>query len=210
MKRVIVLGLAMAAVGCGSEFSAQGSGGSGSQTTPGALGAVELQLNPPRIDTPNIGTRTSCTAGTTGTYAYFLGAASGGETASERVSSGMVPSGNGFAISCQLIEAPDAIYVTARISGRDANSRRGAAAVEFSGSIPRSSAFGALDSGTIDSDDTGRLSADPNVASCVLDKLVADEDGGFSAAIVCPALLGDDDVSGCAATGYVAFSGCAG
>jgi hypothetical protein len=209
MKLMSVLVL-LPALGCGSEFTAAEDGGVGGKITPGATGAAEFTLRPPRADVPNIGTRTSCRAGTSGTYTYFLGELDDGSTGLDRVESAMVPSGNGFAISCQVIETQDSTFVTAQISGRDSNSRKVSAALEFSGSIPRGDTFGALDSGAIDSADTGLLASAPDVASCVLEDLSADDARGFTARIVCPAVVGDDEVSGCEATGVVSFAGCSG
>lgn len=105
-----VVGLAAWLAGCGGEVqegneapggaggssgagASGGSGGSGgSKASGGASGAasvaraaVEVRLSPPASSIPNIGTRTSCTAGTTGTYTYFLGALSQGPTGEARV-----------------------------------------------------------------------------------------------------------------------------
>jgi hypothetical protein len=210
MKRVIVLGLAMVAAGCGSEFTAAEDGGVGGKITPGATGAAEFTLRPPRIDVPNIGARTYCAAGISGTYTYLVGERMGGETRIERVASAMVPSGKGFAVSCQIVEAQDDIFITAQISGRDGNTGGGAAALKLSGAVPRGEAFGALDSGAIESDDTGPLASDPEVASCVLEDLSVDDARGLTASVVCPALVGNDELSGCELTGAIAFAGCSG
>lgn len=200
--------LALAALGCGDKFSSEGAGGTGGGLSSQVMGAAEIRLSPPRSDIPNIGARTSCAAGTTGTYTYLLGAASQGLTAQDRVRSGMLKNGSGIAVSCFVSDDGEDIHISASIAGKDANSRHVPASLELSGAIPSEVGWGALGNGTVSSDDTGELAADPSVAVCVLDAVVVSAPGSLTADIVCPALVSDSASAGCEARGAISLSGC--
>ncbi len=201
--------LSVMMLGCsGGKFVAEdgqeGSGGTGA-VTPGAIGAAEIRLSPPASSIPNIGTRTSCNAGTTGTYTFLLGAKSQGITAQERVELGAVA--NGMSTSCTMKSEGPSTRVTASIAGDDSNSRRVGAHLSFSGLLHNQITTGELTNGSFFSDDTGQLWAEPSIADCSLSSIVLN---GYTLAadFSCPVLIGDDDVSGCQASGSVYLSGC--
>lgn len=208
--KAVILGLAVAVSGCGSEFSSQGSGGAGGSVTPtpGAMGAAEILLRPPNLSVPNIGTRTNCTAGSTGTYSYFLGAK--GAPAPDRVRSSMLPSGPDFSVSCSVHSDGTTLRVRLALEGTDANSRSVPVRLELAGAIPIASGWEALEQGDFYSDDTGQLTTDPFAAVCVMENVTSTEPGSLSADFSCPVLVGTDAISGCHASGSVALSGCSG
>ena len=206
-----MLGLALLLAGCGSKFSGSEGGSTGGTggVTPGAMGAAEIRLSPPAQSVPNIGTRTSCTAGSTGTYTYFLGSTPEGTTPEERVVGAMLPNGRVLRTECSLVEAAGSLFVSANVSGPDANSRRTPEVqLALAGEVVATSTFGDLESGSVKTTDTGELSADPFVASCVLSNIERPAPGSLVATFGCPALVGGDDVSGCYASGTISLSGC--
>jgi hypothetical protein len=203
--RIASVVFALWALGCsGSE----GDAGDDAVPVGTALGAAEVNLSPPASSVPNIGTRTSCTAGNTGTYTYFLGSTPSMTNDRNRVVGAMVENGNGFDVACEVREETDHILVEVSISGPDANSRRVPASLVLQGAIPTMTGAGALSAGSFYSPDTTELSADPNLADCMLTNGTFTE-GGLLADFSCPALVkADDPIAGCAARGTVAFSSC--
>lgn len=208
MTRVAIL-LALAAIGCGDKFSAEGSGGAGGSPAGRAMGAAELRLSPPRADIPNIGGRTACAAGTTGTYTYFLGTPSSALTVEERVLGAMRPDSRDLRVECSIVETDEALFVSASISGTDVNSRRvSEVSLSFAGTINQPADFGALESAEVSTADTGTLTVDPFVSSCVLSDITHGDVGEFWALFSCPAVVGESESDGCAVSGAVSFRGC--
>jgi hypothetical protein len=209
LTRIICIVFAIGPLACSdSDGNAGDQGTGGAATSSMALGAAEVLVRPPNPSVPNIGTRTSCTAGAFGNYTYFLGAMPSGFTARDRVVGAMVPNSDAFTVGCKVREEGDQTVVEVSISGPDANSRRVPASISLQGAIPTVPGEGTLSAGSFYSADTGDLGTDPSLASCVLTDGTFIE-GGLVADFSCPALVkADDAFTGCEATGMVAFSGC--
>jgi hypothetical protein len=209
LARIVCIVFALGPLACSDpdgNAGDQGTGGAAMSSM--AIGAAEVRVQPPASSIPNIGTRTSCTAGLSGTYTYFLGSMPSGFTARDRVVGARVPNGGSFTVGCKVREESDQTIVEVSISGPDANSRRVPASIRLQGAIPTVSGEGALSAGSFYSPDTGELGTDPSLAGCVMTAGTFVE-GGVVADFSCPALVkAADPYTGCEATGIVAFSGC--
>ena len=209
--RTMVLGLALLLAGCGSKFSGSEGGATGGTggVTPGAMGAAEIRLSPPAQSVPNIGTRTNCTAGSTGTYTYFLGATPDGVSPEERVSGAMLRSGSGHELACQVKAMGDDFFVSIELSGVDANSRHVAAGLRFTGYVPRSGTAGLTDVLGFESEDTRELWTSSDIAQCAIGPVASISAGELVAHVSCPAVVSfDNEITGCQLTGMIAVSGC--
>jgi hypothetical protein len=209
LARIICIVFALGPLACADSKGNAGDQGTGGAATGGmALGAAEVFVRPPASSVPNIGTRTSCSAGATGIYTYFLGSMPSGFTARDRVVGARVPNGGGFTVGCKVLEEGDQTVVEVSILGPDANTRRTPASLTLQGAIPTVPSEGALSAGSFYSPDTGELGTDPSLPGCVLTNGAFVEDG-LVADFSCPALVKSDNAfTGCEATGSVAFSGC--
>jgi hypothetical protein len=205
--------------GWGGSKASGGAGGSGASSASGgasgtpevARGAVEIRLSPPNTSIPNVGTRTACTAGTTGTYTYFLGASPQGATGEARVRSGLLESGQDLTVDCSVVaRAAGGYAVAATMSGVDANSRRVAVLFTLEG-VVTADAAPSDNVGTVEvyTPDTTSLSPLPDLPTCVLGPVYVAKAGALLADFNCP-LLGDesDTVKGCQATGTIAIERC--
>jgi hypothetical protein len=168
-------------------------------------------LSPPATSVPNIGTRTSCTAGTTGTYTYFLGASPEGLTAQARVVSGLLESGQGLTVDCTVMPRAEGGYaVAATLSGVDANSRGVAVSVTLEGVVTA----GApppdnVSTVAVYTPDTTSLRTLPDLPACTLGPVYVAMEGALLTEFNCP-VHGDssDVVKGCQATGTIAIERC--
>lgn len=194
----------------GGEAGGEVGGEAGAQGL--ARGAVEIRLSPPSSAGPNIGTRTACTAGTTGVYTYFLGQlAHAGLTAGDRVRTGLMESGQAFTVDCTVMAlGEDGYSVRASLSGVDANSRHVATSVTLEGTVAADATL-ADSPGTVAlyTPDTGSLTTIANLPACTIGPVYVVKEGALLADFTCP-VLGDsgDTIKGCQASGTIAVERC--
>jgi hypothetical protein len=173
--------------------------------------AVELRLSPPASSIPNIGTRTSCTAGTSGTYTYFLGRVPSGLTAQDRVRSGLMEHGHGISASCTVKALGGGRYsVNASLSGVDANSRHVATSFTLNGTLsataPPADNIGQV---AVFTPDTTSLRTISDLPNCTIGPVYVAKDGALLADFNCPVIADSSDtIKGCQATGTIAVERC--
>jgi hypothetical protein len=174
-------------------------------------GAVEIKLTEPRSSIPNIGTRTQCNAGSSGTYTYLLAKASTALSAQERVRGGLIEHGHGLNVSCTVKSLGGNRYsVNASISGYDANALRAYASVTLNGTLnasaPASENVGQL---AFFSGSTTSLRTISELPACTIGPVYVAKDGAILADFVCPVIADSSDtVKGCEASGTIAVERC--
>jgi hypothetical protein len=193
----------------GGSAGREAGGDAGAESV--ARGAVEIRLSSPSTAVPNIGTRTSCTAGTTGTYTYFLGQLAQGLTAQDRVRSGLVESGQGLTVDCAVVSRAEGRYsVRASLSGVDANSRRVATSITVEGTVA-ANGMPTDDPATVAvyTPDTTNLRTIPDLPACTIGPVYVAKPGALLADFNCPVLADSSDtIKGCQATGTIAVERC--
>jgi hypothetical protein len=174
-------------------------------------GAVEIRLSPPASSIPNIGTRTSCMAGTSGTYTYLLAKASTALTAQDRVRTGLIEHGHGLSVSCTVKSLGGTRYsINASISGVEANSLRVSTSVTLNGTLNTASApsenVGQI---AFFSPHTTNLRNIQNLPSCSIGPVYVAKDGALLADFNCPVIADSSDtIKGCQASGTIAVERC--
>lgn len=173
--------------------------------------AIEVRLSPPASSIPNIGTRTGCMAGTTGTYTYFLGKVPSGLSPQDRVRGALMEHGHGINASCTVKALGGGRFsVNAALSGIDANSRHVATSVTLNGTLnassPPSENLGQL---AFFSPDTTSLRTISDLPGCTIGPVYVAKDGALLADFNCPVIADSSDtVKGCQATGTIAVERC--
>jgi hypothetical protein len=179
-----------------------------------ARGSVEIALSPPSLSVQNIGTRTNCTAGTTGTYTYFLGRVAAGVRPTrieDRVYDGLMEHGHGLNVSCTVKALGSGRFsVHASLSGVDANTRRVSTSFTLNGTF---SATGpAADNPAqvaVYTPDTTNLRTVSDLPGCTIGPVDKARDGALLAQFSCPAIADSSDtIKGCAASGAIAIERC--
>jgi hypothetical protein len=177
-----------------------------------ARAALEVQLNPPATTIQNIGTRTSCTAGTTGTYTYFLGKTSSLLSRQDRVRNGLIEHGQGgFSASCTVKALGGGRYsVNASLSGVDSNNRHVATALTLNGTLSATAApADNIGQVAFYSPDTTNLRNVADLPECEIGPVHVVKDGALFADFHCRVLADSTDtVKGCEVTGTIAVERC--
>jgi hypothetical protein len=177
-----------------------------------ARGALSIKLNPPSSSIPNIGTRTSCTAGTTGVYTYFLGKPQMVGSEQDKVRNGLLEHGQGgFSASCTVKALGGGRFsVNASLSGVDANNRHVATALTLNGTLSASAApVDNVGQVSFYSPDTTNLRNIADLPNCELGPVHTVKDGALWADFHGRVLADSSDtIKGCEATGVIAVERC--
>jgi hypothetical protein len=181
-----------------------------------ARGSVEIMLNAPDGSIPGIGSRTSCNAGTQGTYSYFLGRPPSGTMLTwpikDRVQFGLTEHGRGVNVSCTVRALGSGRFaVNASVSGVDAyTGKRGAVSFTLNGTLHTSGPV-TDNPGQVAfySPDTTNLRTISDLPGCTIGKVHIVRDGALLTEFYCPAIADSSDtVKGCEATGAIAIERC--
>lgn len=173
-------------------------------------GSVQIRLFPPSLAVPNIGTRTNCTAGSTGTYTYFLGKQSAALDL-DKVHNGLMEHGHGINVSCTVKALGGGRYsVNASLSGVDSNNRKVATSFTLNGTLhPMSAPADNVGQVAFYSPDTTNLRTISDLPACKIGPVATVKDGALLAHFSCDAIADSSDtIKGCAADGYIAIERC--
>jgi len=191
-------------------------------TPPG--GAAQVLLSPASSILPNIGPRTNCTAGSTGTYTYFYGnpdRSSTSDTGQERVLAGIVQNGKGVNVSCTVKSlGGNRFSVSASIGGTDSNFQGNRGSIGVNGTVTVGGpAAGNTAKVTVFSSETSRLDMVDGQPDCTFGPVNSRDDtdpltgivkeGAFLGDLSCPVIGAYDSTnSGCDVTASIALEHC--
>jgi hypothetical protein len=187
-------------------------------------GAAQVLLTPASSTIPNIGPRTVCNAGTSGTYTYFFGNAMkslASEPGQDRVLKGLLQHGKGVNVSCTIKALGGARFsVSASVGGTDANSQRYPGSVRLNGTVTAGGpASGNIARVGFFSPEAQRLENIPGLPECTIGPVITGDDtdpltgkvkeGALLADFSCPVVgVFDATNSGCDITASIALEHC--
>jgi len=191
-------------------------------TPPG--GAAMVMLSPASSTIPNIGPRTNCTAGSTGTYTYFYGnpdKSSTSDTGQERVVAGIVQHGKGLNVSCTVKSLGGGRFsVSGSVGGTDSNFQGYRGSIGVSGTVT----VGGPSAGntarvTVFSSEVSALDTVEGMPPCTFGPVAGGTDtdpltgfvkeGAFLGDLSCPVIGAYDSTnSGCDVTASIALEHC--